>query len=117
MKKWNRIVASLLVGVTLLTACHDTNVAKEYSSEELKQAKQKIEYNLGQLNKNVSDAEKEKQVMTVAEIQECVKEREKENLIEPNAREAYLRKEFDEWITGITQKYYGVEDEEETESE
>ena len=115
MKKWNRIVASLLVGVTLLTACHDTNVAKEYSSEELKQAKQKIEYNLGQLNKNVSDAEKEKQVMTVAEIQECVKEREKENLIEPNAREAYLRKEFDEWITGITQKYYGVEDEEETE--
>lgn len=117
MKKWNRIVASLLVGVTLLTACHDTNVAKEYSSEELKQAKQKIEYNLGQLNKNVSDAEKEKQVMTVAEIQECVKEREKENLIEPNAREAYLRKEFDEWITGITQEYYGVEDEDETDSE
>lgn len=117
MKKWNRVVASLLLGVMLLTGCHDTNRAKEYSPEELKLAKQKIEYNLGQMNDHISDAEKEKQVITVAEIQEYVKEREKDNIIEPNAREAYLRKEFDQWITGLTEKYYDIEDEDETDSE
>lgn len=117
MKKWNRMVASLLVGVILLTGCNDTNIAKEYSLEELEQAKQKIEYNLGQMKEHISDQEKEKQLMTVAEIQELVKEREQENLIEPNAREARLRKEFDNWITGLTEKYYGVEDEDEPESE